>query len=946
MKNALLILVLLITASFNRHDVYSSPDPLSPSEVAVGSEFDYVSKEPRVEFPVDDGRTMQLLKPGTNHDQLELNQMVLEKLAAIEEPLSFVSVVGPYHGGKSFLLNVLVNSTQGFSVGAVPDPETRGIWIRVVPKEKLVGKDGSRVVLVDTEGFYGEGATRSYDARIFAIATLMSSHLIYNTLRTIGDAQSVSALADLAKQAQVFNLQNWLHSAEAKSDQQQFSSPTNMDPFLLLKTLDFPPLTWVVQGFDMEVSDAHSPMDHLKRYLEAHAHSGDRTIDTLFTKGISCYTMRSPTDLNKLREEVGGEGLAAHTELYSRLHPNYLADAARLQRAVFGSLIAKGGFNGKTLAGILPLLVHYVNEDFPLNAERKLRDVLTEVVIDGAFSGGAQYFQMAMQNPTLPPGARGKAGEAILSKLERNDSLNLLVSTAFTAKELEGIMSAAETKAVEYCKQRCVGVPTGRIVPTCIAQLGAKIGRMKPKYREENERRVKQVLVELGDDLRLSAEREVEELHLPMRDADIERLCKQCQNRVLQGYESLVGPHRGSNLYNEARSQFISAIQTKCDKVSLINSEKITNLLNNAKVAYQEAYGSTIQTGILGSDGVQEDGHQKDYKRKEEAPIPPKRLLDIHKAAIKAGQEAFENFVKAAGLPWVGPGDNRYDFYLYTSLQYSKKQYDKLREENERVILAYVAMRAANLSMQFKEAVANITPFPDNDEVLSAKADQLSKITLEEFATTVKDYVSVSGVDDQRKDLISQIQETHARFLKKNTALMAAFCYDPLQEAYRELRMQECELNSKNIWKTRTWWSRKCLWPGPRYTFGFKYAAFSAAQKHLDRAQAAPRKGGNDVGVVLSPATRNKVIESWVEHDLARFSTTVFFNFSLLSAILVILITSVSWLFGRLGLSHSSKKPPIRKPMSSPSPLKKPPMEYSPYNNGSAFYPRSPNFYQ
>lgn len=111
----------------------------------------------------------------------------------------------------------------------------------------------------------------------------------------------------------------------------------------------------------------------------------------------------------------------------------------------------------------------------------------------------------------------------------------------------------------------------------------------------------------------------------------------------------------------------------------MINSEKITNLLNNAKVAYQEAYGSTIQTGILGSDGVQEDGHQKDYKRKEEAPIPPKRLLDIHKAAIKAGQEAFENFVKAAGLPWVGPGDNRYDFYLYTSLQYSKKQYDKLR---------------------------------------------------------------------------------------------------------------------------------------------------------------------------------------------------------------------------------------------------------------------------
>lgn len=153
--------------------------------------------------------------------------------------------------------------------------------------------------------------------------------------------------------------------------------------------------------------------------------------------------------------QVGGDGLAAHTELYSYLHPNYLADADRLRKVVFGKLKAKGGFNGKTLVGILPLLVHYVNEDFPLNAERKLRDVLTEVVIDGAFSGGAQYFQMAMQNPTLPSGARGKAGEAALAKLERNESLNLLVSTAFAAKELEDIMSAAGNLEPSACIFLC-----------------------------------------------------------------------------------------------------------------------------------------------------------------------------------------------------------------------------------------------------------------------------------------------------------------------------------------------------------------------------------------------------------------------------------------------------------------------------------------------------------
>lgn len=70
------------------------------------------------------------------------------------------------------------------------------------------------------------------------------------------------------------------------------------------------------------------------------------------------------------------------------------------------------------------------------------------------------------------------------------------------------------------------------------------------------------------------------------------------------------------------------------------------------------------------------------------------------------------------------------------------------------------------------------------------QADNIAKKMLEEFGTMVKEFQAVSGVDEKRKELNNHIQETHSRFLKKNTALMAAFCYDPLQEAYRELRMQ------------------------------------------------------------------------------------------------------------------------------------------------------------
>lgn len=105
MKSMFLVLVLLISSHYN---VCGLPESLSEHAVleetttygglGVEPDSDHISVEPRVMFPIDDSRTMQLLKPGANHDQLELNQLVLERLAAIEEPLSFVSVVGPYHG--------------------------------------------------------------------------------------------------------------------------------------------------------------------------------------------------------------------------------------------------------------------------------------------------------------------------------------------------------------------------------------------------------------------------------------------------------------------------------------------------------------------------------------------------------------------------------------------------------------------------------------------------------------------------------------------------------------------------------------------------------------------------------------------------------------------------------------------------------------------------------
>jgi hypothetical protein len=57
-----------------------------------------------------------------------------------------------------------------------------------------------QVLYVDTEGFESTGRSNSYDDRIFAVATVLSSLLIYNLPETIrgSDVAKLSFAVDLA----------------------------------------------------------------------------------------------------------------------------------------------------------------------------------------------------------------------------------------------------------------------------------------------------------------------------------------------------------------------------------------------------------------------------------------------------------------------------------------------------------------------------------------------------------------------------------------------------------------------------------------------------------------------------------------------------------------------------------------------------------------------------
>jgi len=96
---------------------------------------------------------------------------------------------------------------NGFEWRGETDRCTRGINIWSDPFEVQLD-NGSRVpvLLVDTQGCFDEKSPLELDAKLFAIATLLSSVQVFNTIRTIDEAtlQFLEAFTGVASMCNTF----------------------------------------------------------------------------------------------------------------------------------------------------------------------------------------------------------------------------------------------------------------------------------------------------------------------------------------------------------------------------------------------------------------------------------------------------------------------------------------------------------------------------------------------------------------------------------------------------------------------------------------------------------------------------------------------------------------------------------------------------------------------
>ena len=176
----------------------------------------------------------------TPEEGFKINDEVTEFLDTLQNKIGVISVCGKYRTGKSYLLNKMFlenlqsdgsnHKKVGFNVGPTIDPCTKGLWIWkevfYVDKQKELP-----ILIIDTEGLGAFDEEENHDAKIFLLAILLSSLLVYNSVGSIDEnaLNNLSLVVNLSKTLQI-------KSGEKVED------PDEMAEY-------FPVFYWVVRDF-------------------------------------------------------------------------------------------------------------------------------------------------------------------------------------------------------------------------------------------------------------------------------------------------------------------------------------------------------------------------------------------------------------------------------------------------------------------------------------------------------------------------------------------------------------------------------------------------------------------------------------------------------------------------------------------------------------------------
>ena len=150
----------------------------------------------------------------------ELLEEIIEENQVGHLPVVFISVVGPFRTGKSFLLNLMSRylaaedknlwlgkeneqiDLKEFSYKSGPNRETTGMYVsRRIHVVKNKNEEEVAIMLSDTQGLFDSQTTQKEASTIFSLSTMISSMLLYNLQGKLDSAnlESLTTFLEYAK---------------------------------------------------------------------------------------------------------------------------------------------------------------------------------------------------------------------------------------------------------------------------------------------------------------------------------------------------------------------------------------------------------------------------------------------------------------------------------------------------------------------------------------------------------------------------------------------------------------------------------------------------------------------------------------------------------------------------------------------------------------------------
>uniref|UniRef100_K7CB01 Guanylate binding protein 1, interferon-inducible n=1 Tax=Pan troglodytes TaxID=9598 RepID=K7CB01_PANTR len=379
--------------------------------------------------------------------QLVVNPEALKILSAITQPVVVVAIVGLYRTGKSYLMNKLAGKKNGFSLGSTVKSHTKGIWMWCVPHPK---KPEHTLVLLDTEGLGDiEKGDNENDSWIFALAILLSSTFVYNSMGTINQ-QAMD---------QLYYVTELTHRIRSKSspDENENEVEDSAD-FVSF----FPDFVWTLRDFSLDLEADGQPLtpdEYLEYSLKLTQGTSEKDknfnlprlcIQKFFPKK-KCFVFDLPIHRRKLAqlEKLQDE----------ELDPEFVQQVADFCSYIFSNSKTKtlsGGIqvNGPRLESLVLTYVNAISSgDLPCmeNAVLALAQIENSAAVQKAI---AHYDQQMGQKVQLP--AESLQELLDLHRDSEREAIEVFIRSSF--KDVDHLFqkelaAQLDKKRDDFCKQ-------------------------------------------------------------------------------------------------------------------------------------------------------------------------------------------------------------------------------------------------------------------------------------------------------------------------------------------------------------------------------------------------------------------------------------------------------------------------------------------------------------